>query len=145
LGTRAAERGARRAEQGRLWAVFPEPAQGALPAPVEGLLSKGLAHEQEGAIKFKMDRAPILIPDLVVGDVRRELTDREQTEPDFIIVRSDGQPVFHLVNVVDDLEMGITHVIRGEIISAIRRSTSRCSARWGGAAQVCAHPADPEH
>ena len=29
-------------------------------------------------------------------------------------MRSDGQPVFHLVNVVDDLEMGITHVIRGE-------------------------------
>ena len=81
---------------------------------VEGLLSKGLAYEQEGAVKFKMDRAPIVIPDLVVGDVRRELTDREQVEPDFVIVRSDGQPVFHLVNVVDDLEMGITHVIRGE-------------------------------
>jgi glutamyl-tRNA synthetase len=81
---------------------------------VEGLLSKGLAYEVEGAIKFKMDRAPILIPDVVVGDVRRELTDREQVEPDFVIVRSDGQPVFHLVNVVDDLEMGITHVIRGE-------------------------------
>jgi glutamyl/glutaminyl-tRNA synthetase len=31
-----------------------------------------------------------------------------------VIVRSDGQPVFHLVNVIDDLEMGITHVIRGE-------------------------------
>jgi glutamyl-tRNA synthetase len=31
-----------------------------------------------------------------------------------VIVRSDGQPVFHFVNVVDDLEMGITHVIRGE-------------------------------
>jgi glutamyl-tRNA synthetase len=30
------------------------------------------------------------------------------------LVRSDGQPVFHFVNVVDDLEMGITHVIRGE-------------------------------
>jgi len=49
-----------------------------------------------------------------VGEVRRELTDREQLEPDFVIVRSDGQPVFHLVNVVDDLEMNITHVIRGE-------------------------------
>jgi glutamyl-tRNA synthetase len=81
---------------------------------VESLLSQGLAYEVEGTIKFKMDRAPILIPDLVVGDVRRELTDREQADPDFIIVRSDGQPVFHLVNVVDDLEMGITHVIRGE-------------------------------
>jgi glutamyl-tRNA synthetase len=81
---------------------------------VEGLLSKGLAYEQDGTVKFKMSREPILIRDLVVGEVRRELTDREQVDPDFIIVRSDGQPVFHLVNVVDDLEMSITHVIRGE-------------------------------
>jgi glutamyl-tRNA synthetase len=81
---------------------------------VEALLSHGLAFEQEGAIKFKMAREPILIPDLVVGNVRRELTDREQADPDFVIVRSDGQPVFHLVNVVDDLEMNVTHVIRGE-------------------------------
>ena len=61
---------------------------------VEGLLSKGLAYEEQGAVKFKMDRAPIVILDLVVGNVRRELTDREQAEPDFVIVRSDGQPVF---------------------------------------------------
>jgi glutamyl-tRNA synthetase len=81
---------------------------------VEALLSRGLAYEHEGAIKFKMPREPIVIPDLVVGDVRRELTDREQVDPDFVIVRSDGQPVFHLVNVIDDLEMNITHVIRGE-------------------------------
>lgn len=81
---------------------------------VEALLAHGLAYEHEGAIKFKMTREPILIPDLVVGDVRRELTDREQIDPDFVIVRSDGQPVFHLVNVIDDLEMNITHVIRGE-------------------------------
>ena len=81
---------------------------------VEGLLSRGLAYEQEGAVKFKMSREAIVIQDEVVGDVRRELTDREQEDPDFVIVRSDGQPVFHLVNVIDDLEMGITHVIRGE-------------------------------
>jgi glutamyl-tRNA synthetase len=81
---------------------------------VEALLSRELAYEHEGAVKFKMPREPILIPDLVVGDVRRELTDREQADPDFVIVRSDGQPVFHLVNVIDDLEMNITHVIRGE-------------------------------
>ncbi|HWD21036.1 MAG TPA: glutamate--tRNA ligase family protein [Verrucomicrobiae bacterium] len=78
------------------------------------LKDKGLAYEAEGAIKFRMPREPIVIPDLVVGDVRRELTDREALEPDFVIVRSDGQPVFHLVNVIDDLEMKITHVIRGE-------------------------------
>jgi glutamyl-tRNA synthetase len=81
---------------------------------VEALLSRGLAYEHEGAVKFKMPREPIVVPDLVVGDVTRELTDREELDPDFVIVRSDGQPVFHLVNVVDDLEMGITHVIRGE-------------------------------
>ena len=81
---------------------------------VEALLSRGLAYEQEGAVKFKMPREPIVIPDVVVGDVTRELTDREQADPDFVIVRSDGEPVFHLVNVVDDLEMDITHVIRGE-------------------------------
>lgn len=81
---------------------------------VEALLSRGLAYEHEGAIKFKMNREAITIPDLVVGNVRRELTDREQVDPDFVIVRSDGEPVFHLVNVIDDLEMNITHVIRGE-------------------------------
>ncbi len=81
---------------------------------VEALLSRGLAYEQEGAVKFKMQREPVVIPDLVVGNVTRELTDREKLDPDFVIVRSDGQPVFHLVNVIDDLEMGITHVIRGE-------------------------------
>lgn len=83
-------------------------------ARVEALLSRGLAYEHEGAIKFKMTREPITIPDLVVGNVVRPLTDREEQDPDWVLVRSDGQPVFHFVNVVDDLEMGITHVIRGE-------------------------------
>ena len=61
-----------------------------------------------------MQREPVTIHDLVVGDVVRKLTDREEVDPDFVIQRSDGQPVFHLVNVIDDLEMDITHVIRGE-------------------------------
>ncbi|MCS7064493.1 MAG: glutamate--tRNA ligase [Methylacidiphilales bacterium] len=82
---------------------------------VERLLSIGKAYTTTGgAIKFRMKREPIVIRDLVVGNVTRALTDREQLDPDFVIVRSDGQPVFHLVNVVDDLEMKITHVIRGE-------------------------------
>src|SRR5258706_2180665 len=83
-------------------------------ARVEALLARGLAYEHEGAIKFKMTREPITIPDLVVGDVVRPLTDREELDPDWVLVRSDGQPVFHFVNVVNDMEMGITHVIRGE-------------------------------
>src|SRR5215212_8166877 len=81
---------------------------------VQELKDKGLAYDDQGAVRFRMRREPIIIPDLVVGDVTRPLTDREEQDPDFVIVRSDGQPVFHFVNVVDDLEMGITHVIRGE-------------------------------
>lgn len=81
---------------------------------IEELKSKGFAYDRDGAVYFKMGREATLIDDLVVGKVRRELTDREAQDPDFVIVRSDGQPVFHLVNVIDDLLMGITHVIRGE-------------------------------
>jgi glutamyl-tRNA synthetase len=78
------------------------------------LLDAGMAYERDGAIRFKMPREPITVPDLIAGNVTRELADRELQDPDFVIVRSDGNPVFHLVNVVDDLEMKITHVIRGE-------------------------------
>src|SRR5688500_17158195 len=81
---------------------------------IDELRDRGFAYEHEGAIKFRMQQKPITIPDLVVGNVTRELTDRERLDPDFVIFRSDGQPVFHFVNVVDDLEMKITHVIRGE-------------------------------
>ncbi|HEX3988125.1 MAG TPA: glutamate--tRNA ligase family protein [Verrucomicrobiae bacterium] len=81
---------------------------------IQELKDKGLAYDSEGAVRFRMQREPVVIKDLIVGDVTRQLTDREEAEPDFVIIRSDGQPVFHFVNVVDDLEMKITHVIRGE-------------------------------
>ena len=81
---------------------------------VDELRQKDLAYEDEGAIRFRMPREATTIHDLICGDVIRELTDREKKQPDFVIVRSDGKPVFHLVNVVDDIEMEITHVIRGE-------------------------------
>jgi len=48
--------------------------------------------------------------DLIRGEVRVEWS----TISDFVIVRSDGAPLFFLANAIDDLEMGITHVIRGE-------------------------------
>ena len=81
---------------------------------IQALLDADKAYEHEGAIKFRMKKETVIIDDLVVGKVERKLTDREELDPDFVIVRSDGKPVFHLVNVIDDLEMGITHVIRGE-------------------------------
>lgn len=81
---------------------------------VQQLRDAGMAYERDGAIRFKMTREPIVMNDLIAGTVTRELGDREVNDPDFVIVRSDGNPVFHFVNVVDDLEMKITHVIRGE-------------------------------
>lgn len=81
---------------------------------IQELRDKGMAYDRDGAVFFRMSREAVTIPDLIIGDVLRPLTDREEVDPDWVLVRSDGNPVFHLVNVVDDLEMGITHVIRGE-------------------------------
>lgn len=57
---------------------------------------------------LKVSGEPQVIDDMVRGRVERK------EDKDFVIFRSDGSPVFHFVNVVDDIEMGITHVIRGE-------------------------------
>jgi glutamyl-tRNA synthetase len=77
---------------------------------VDRLLTEGKAYESDGAIKFRTPKTPIIVPDLICGDIQFDRTN----EPDLVIQRKDGSPVFHLVNVVDDIEMDITHVIRGE-------------------------------
>jgi len=77
---------------------------------LEKLQATGKTYEDGGALKFKMPKTPGVVKDLVCGDVTFDRTN----EPDLVIRRKDGTPVFHFVNVVDDLEMGITHVIRGE-------------------------------
>ncbi len=66
--------------------------------------------EENGAVRFKFSRQPIIVPDLICGDVEFAATE----EPDMTIRRPDGSYIFHFVNVVDDIEMGITHVFRGE-------------------------------
>jgi len=60
-----------------------------------------------------MPREPILIPDRRRRRCAPQLTDREEVDPDFVIGAATASPC-SFVNVVDDLEMGITHVIRGE-------------------------------
>jgi glutamyl-tRNA synthetase len=75
---------------------------------LEILHKNGRAYEREGAIFFKVSGKPQVIGDAIRGDVVRS------EEKDFVIFRSNGTPVFHFVNVVDDIAMGITHVIRGE-------------------------------
>ena len=66
--------------------------------------------EENGAARFRFSREPITVHDLVCGDTPFAATE----EPDMTIRRPDGSYIFHFVNVVDDIEMRMTHVIRGE-------------------------------
>lgn len=66
--------------------------------------------EENGAVRFRSPRQPILLPDKICGEIKIDRAD----EPDMTIRRPDGSYIFHFVNVVDDIEMKITHVIRGE-------------------------------
>lgn len=66
--------------------------------------------EDNGAVRFKFSRTAITVHDLVCGDVTFAPTE----EPDMTVRRPDGSYIFHFVNVVDDIEMKMTHVFRGE-------------------------------
>lgn len=79
----------------------------------EKLVAADRVYEDEGAWRFRFERKPITMNDMVCGEVTIDYTDESNT-PDMVVRRSDGSFVFHFVNVVDDLTMGITHAIRGE-------------------------------
>lgn len=66
--------------------------------------------DESGAIRFRCPNSPRRIADLICGDTHFE----QRSEPDMTVRRADGSFIFHFVSVVDDIEMGVTHVIRGE-------------------------------
>ncbi len=87
----------------------------------EDLVRRGLAcrsHklDQDGndkgeCIIFRMPKEGVIeYDDLVKGHMAKKAEDTQ----DFVIVRSDGSPVFHLANVLDDITQGVTHIIRGD-------------------------------
>ncbi|MBU6430893.1 MAG: glutamate--tRNA ligase [Patescibacteria group bacterium] len=61
-------------------------------------------------IRFKNPNKKISFSDMIRGEIEFDTTELK----DFIIAKSIEEPLFHLAVVVDDFEMGITHVIRGE-------------------------------
>ena len=65
---------------------------------------------QTSVIRFRVPAGSTTIHDLVQGDVRVENKEFD----DFVIAKPNGDPIFHLAVVVDDGEMKITHVIRGD-------------------------------
>ena len=79
----------------------------------EKLRAAGRVYKDDGAWRFRFERKPVTVRDLVCGDVTIDYQDESNT-PDMVIRRSDGSFVFHFVNVVDDIDMKMSHVIRGE-------------------------------
>ncbi len=77
------------------------------------LQDAGHIFEDAGALRFRSPREHVVVDDLVCGKIDFDLSN-EQTHPDMTIRRPDGSWIFHFVNVIDDLEMKISHVIRGE-------------------------------
>ncbi|MFZ4116126.1 MAG: glutamate--tRNA ligase [Chthoniobacterales bacterium] len=77
------------------------------------LEKKGHLYEENGAIRFRSPREKVLVDDLICGKIEFDLTN-PATHPDMTLRRPDGSWIFHFVNVVDDIEMQISHVIRGE-------------------------------
>jgi len=61
-------------------------------------------------IRFKVAAGPIEFHDLIRGNVHFE----GEVIDDFVLLRSDGNPTYHLSVVVDDIDMQITHVARGD-------------------------------
>ncbi|MFC2077416.1 glutamate--tRNA ligase [Candidatus Bipolaricaulota bacterium] len=80
-------------------------------AAAERLMEKGLAYESEGAWWFRVPaEGETVVRDELLGDV----VYRNDHLKDFVIRRSDGSFIYHFVVVVDDADMEISHVIRGD-------------------------------
>jgi len=77
---------------------------------IDRLLADGHAYEDEGAVRLRVPEGETVVTDVIRGDVRFP----NDSIKDFVIARSDGSALYNLAVAVDDLDMGITHVIRGE-------------------------------
>jgi glutamyl-tRNA synthetase len=79
-------------------------------AAAEALVASGHAYIDDGAIRFNVPEGRTSFTDLVHGPID---FDNEHIEK-FVVLRSDGHPTYHLSVVVDDIDMEITHVVRGD-------------------------------
>ncbi len=78
---------------------------------INGWLANGLAYEKDGAVWFAMPTdGSTAFDDVIRGRVEFDNANLK----DFVVRRSDGNPTYVVANSYDDLDLGITHVIRGE-------------------------------
>ena len=76
-------------------------------------VESGLAYDDDGAIRFKVPKSQqIKFNDYVRGEMVFETDSVE----DFVILRSDKSPTYHLASTLDDVDYGITIIARGEDI-----------------------------
>lgn len=73
-------------------------------------ISKESGGDREEVIRFKNTNSVIKFNDIVRGEIEFDTTELG----DFVIAKSLKEPLYHLAVVVDDHEMGVTHIIRGE-------------------------------
>ena len=81
-----------------------------LATHAQAVLQEGRTFTVENVARMEFTRREIFFQDLVKGELAKPLDGMK----DLIIVRANGAPVFHLANVVDDIDMRITHIIRGD-------------------------------
>ncbi len=98
---------------------------------------RGLTGGEGRALRFRTpDEGSTAVADVIRGEPRFDHANLE----DFVILRSDGSPVFLLANAVDDIDMSITHVIRGEDhLSNTPKTLLLWDALDGGPHPVFAH------
>ena len=73
------------------------------------LVREGHAYRDEGAIRFRVPEGRVTWEDAVFGEISVE----SDTIEHFVLLRSDNNPTYHLTVVVDDIDMRISHVMRG--------------------------------
>jgi glutamyl-tRNA synthetase len=79
---------------------------------LQKLVDKNLTYEHDGGIYFRLptESRKIIVDDIIRGKIEFSSEDFD----DLVLFKKDGTPTFHFANVVDDIDMKITHVIRGE-------------------------------
>jgi glutamyl-tRNA synthetase len=80
---------------------------------LEKLRAADRIYDDAGSMRFRFAREKVVVDDVICGRIEFDMTSAE-TNPDMTIRRPDGSWIFHFVNVVDDIEMKISHVMRGE-------------------------------
>jgi glutamyl-tRNA synthetase len=75
------------------------------------LVEEGHAYLDDGAVRLRVpDGGTTVVTDVIRGEIAFD----HAAIDDFVIARSDGSPLYNLAVAVDDRDMGITHVVRGE-------------------------------